>query len=77
MAALSGGAVGAAVGGFIGSLVGLGIPEMEAKQYEKKLKEGQVLISIHADNADEVKRAKEILKESGADTIAESADLAA
>jgi len=77
MAALSGGAVGAAVGGLIGSLVGLGIPEMEAKQFEKRLKEGQVLISIHADSVDEVKTAKEILKECGACDISESADLAA
>jgi hypothetical protein len=77
MAALSGGALGAAVGGFIGSLVGLGIPEMEAKQIEKKLRTGQVLLSVHAETPEEVKRLKNILKECGAGDFSESADLAA
>jgi len=43
MAALSGGAIGAGVGGLTGALVGLGIPEYEAKRYEGKVKEGGIL----------------------------------
>jgi uncharacterized membrane protein len=34
MAALGGAGVGAAVGAISGALVGLGIPQYEAKQYE-------------------------------------------
>src|SRR5213082_1412494 len=45
MAGLSGAAIGAGAGGLIGALVGLGIPEYEAKRYESKLKEGNILIS--------------------------------
>jgi uncharacterized membrane protein len=45
MAALGGAAIGAAVGGVTGAFVGLGIPEFEAKQYEEKLREGNILIS--------------------------------
>src|SRR6187455_309229 len=45
MAALSGAALGATVGGIAGALVGLGIPEVEAKQYESKIKSGNILLS--------------------------------
>jgi hypothetical protein len=70
MAALSGAAVGAATGGIAGALIGLGIPEYEAKRYESSVKEGKVLISVHSDNADETRRAKEIFERAGAEDIA-------
>src|SRR6201982_3701245 len=69
MAALSGGAIGAGVGGLAGALVGLGIPEYEAKRYEGKVKEGSILISVHSENSDETNRAKDIFKEAGAHDI--------
>jgi hypothetical protein len=37
MGALSGAAVGAATGGLASALIGLGIPEYEAKRYEGKI----------------------------------------
>jgi len=77
MAALSGAAIGAATGGLIGSLVGMGIPEIEAKKYENKLKEGYVLISVHSDNAEQQKRAKEIFQQHGGEDISEIEDVAA
>src|SRR5882762_4251318 len=60
MAALSGAAAGAALGGLSGALIGMGIPEYEAKRYEGKIKEGNLLISVHAEDSDERARAKEI-----------------
>src|SRR5688572_11489129 len=53
MAALGGAAVGGTVGGITGALIGLGIPEYEAKRYEGKIREGGILISVHADDSDE------------------------
>ena len=69
MAALGGAAMGAAVGGLTGALVGFGIPEYEAKQYEGKILEGNFLISVHAEDSDEVNCAKEIFKREGAHDI--------
>jgi hypothetical protein len=69
MAALSGAAVGAALGGIAGALVGMGIPEYEAKRYEGKVREGNILISVHADNAREIEKAKTIYHEAGARDI--------
>jgi hypothetical protein len=66
MAALSGAAAGAAVGGVTGALIGLGIPEIEAKQYEGKIRDGNILLSVHVDDSDQRRRAREILKAGGA-----------
>jgi hypothetical protein len=69
MAALSGAAVGATIGGIAGALIGMGIPEFEAKQYEAKIKAGNILISVHTRGGDDVGRVKDIMKEAGAEDI--------
>jgi len=69
VAALSGVAIGAAIGGIAGGLIGLGIPEIEAKRYEGKIKEGNILISVHTDNSEEITRAKAIFTQVGAQDI--------
>ena len=74
MAALGGAAVGAAVGGIAGALVGMGIPEYEAKRYEGKIKEGNILISVHSESSEETKRAKEIFEQAGAQDISTSSE---
>jgi hypothetical protein len=74
MAALSGAAAGAALGGIAGALVGLGIPEYEAKRYEGKIKEGNLLISVHTENRTERDRAKRIFEQAGAEDIADTAE---
>jgi hypothetical protein len=69
VAALAGmGAVGAA-GGILGGLVGMGVPEYEAKRFEGRIKHGGALMSVHCDNDDWVKRAKDILRQTGAEDI--------
>jgi hypothetical protein len=74
MAALGGAALGATVGGLTGALVGMGIPELEAKRYEGKLKEGNILISVHTDDSDERSRAKDIFKRAGAEDISSTGE---
>lgn len=77
MGALAGLGVGGAVGGLIGALVGMGIPEYEAKRYEGRIKEGGVLLSVHCDTSDEIARAKELLKQTGAEDISSSGEASA
>jgi hypothetical protein len=74
MGALAGLGVGGAVGGLIGALVGMGIPEYEAKRYEGRVKDGGILLSVHCDDSKWVSRAKEILKETGAEDIASTGE---
>jgi len=74
MAALAGAGVGSAVGGVAGGLIGMGIPEYEAKRYEGFIKKGGILLSVHTDNADSTKRAKEILTRTGAADISSTSE---
>src|SRR5271170_5292395 len=74
MGALAGLGVGGAVGGLIGALVGMGIPEYEAKRYEGRIKDGGVLLSVHCDTSDEVTRAKDLLKRTGAEDISSTGE---
>ena len=61
-----------AVGGIAGSLIGMGVPEYEAKRYEGRVKSGGILLSVHCDESDWGKRAKTILEQSGAEDVAEA-----
>ena len=74
MAALAGAGVGGAVGGITGALIGMGIPEYEAKRYEGRVKQGGILLSVHSDNSDWTKRAKEILERTGAQDISSTGE---
>src|SRR6202521_665857 len=69
MAALAGVRVGGTVGGVVGALVGMGIPEYEAKRYEGRVKSGGILLSVHCDDSQWTKKAKEILEETGAEDV--------
>jgi len=76
LGALSGSAVGGALGLLIGTLVGMGIPEYEAKKYESQLKSGGVLICLHVKDGREADLAKETLKNLGAKDISTSIEKA-
>jgi hypothetical protein len=77
MAALAGMGVGGAVGGFAGALIGMGIPEYEAKRYEGRIQKGGILLSVHCDTSDQIKRGKEILKNTGAEDISSTGESSA
>jgi hypothetical protein len=77
MAALAGLGAGGAVGGLVGALVGMGIPEYEAKRYEGRIKEGGILMSVHCDNSDWTKKAKELLEQTGAEDISSTGEASA
>jgi len=77
MGALAGVGVGGALGGIAGALIGMGIPEYEAKRYEGRVKNGGILLSVHADSSDWVKRAKEILEHTGAQDVSSSGEASA
>jgi len=74
MAGLAGLGVGGAVGGVTGALIGMGIPEFEAKRYEGRLQKGGILLSVHCDTSDEINRAKEVLKSSGAEDVSSTGE---
>jgi len=77
VAALAGAGAGAVTGGLVGALVGLGVPEYEAKRYEGRIREGGILLSVHCDSHEWVKRAKEILERTGASDVSSAGEASA
>ena len=74
MAALAGAGLGGAVGGVTGALIGMGIPEYEAKRYEGRVKDGGILLSVHSDDSQWTKKAKEILERTGAQDVSSTGE---
>jgi hypothetical protein len=75
VAALAGIGVGGALGGFAGCLIGVGISECEAGRYEGRLLKGGILVAIHCETSDEIKRAKEIMERARAEDVASSEEV--
>jgi hypothetical protein len=76
LAALSGAALGGSVGGLTGALIGMGIPEYEAQQYEGKLREGNILMCVHADDSTEAGRIRQVFSEEKAEHISTGSEAA-
>ena len=74
MGMLGGIGVGSAIGGITGALIGLGIPEYEAKRYEGRIRHGSILLSVHCDDSDWARRAKNILSQTGAEDVASTGE---
>jgi hypothetical protein len=77
LAMLTGVAGGGVVGGIVGALAGLGVPELEAKRYEGKIRDGNILISVHTESSDERSRVKDIFQQAGADDISSTGEASA
>lgn len=67
--ALAGAGAGGAAGGLIGALVGAGIPEYEAKHYEKRLKEGAIVVGAEARTEEEADLLEKDLEALGAEDV--------
>jgi len=77
MAALAGLGAGGTIGGFAGALIGLGMPEYEAKRYEGRVRNGGILLSVHCDNSDWTDRAKKIMESTGAQDVSSTSEASA
>jgi hypothetical protein len=61
--ALAGLGAGAVAGGLIGGLIGAGIPEHEAKMYEKEIKRGNVLLAVTAKTSEQTRFVKDVFRD--------------
>jgi hypothetical protein len=76
VAALAGAGAAGATGGLVGGLIGAGFPEIEAKRYAGRIREGGYLISVHCDDRDWAKRAEEILEATGGRDVVKTTEAA-
>jgi hypothetical protein len=74
VAALAGAGAAGAAGGLVGGLVGAGIPEVEAKRYAGRIREGGYLVSVHCDDRAWAKRAEEILEATGGRNVVKTTE---
>jgi hypothetical protein len=72
MAGLAGLGLGGAVGGLAGALLGMGLPEDEAKRYYSQIAVGYTLLVVHTDSPEQVAAAKTVLVASGAADVSSS-----
>jgi len=69
LATLSGLAAGGTVGGLSGALVGTGIPEYEAQQYEGRLRQGHILLAVQTHSTEEASRVRQVMTEEKGESI--------
>jgi hypothetical protein len=74
VAAIAGAGVAGATGGLVGGLIGAGIPEVEAKCFAGRIREGGYLISVHCDDNTWAKRAEEILEATGGRDVVKTSE---
>jgi len=74
VAALAGAGAAGAAGGLVGGLVGAGIPEVEAKRYAGRIREGGYLLSVHCDDKTWAIRAEEILEGTGGRNVVKTSE---
>jgi len=56
-------------GGVVGALVGLGIPEYEAKAYEERIKKGGYLVAVHVEDSEKGDVVRDVMKKNGLEDI--------
>lgn len=69
VAALAGAGAAGAAGGLVGGLIGAGMPEIEAKRYAGRVQQGGYLLSVHCDDREWARRAREILANTGGEDV--------
>ena len=77
IATLAGIGVGGTMGGVSGALLGLAMPEYEAKRYQGRIQKGGILLSVHCDGSNWANKAKRLLNSTGAEDIASTSESAA
>ena len=77
VATLAGIGVGGTLGGLTGALLGLGVPEYEAKRYQGRIEKGGILLSVHCDSTYWANKAKRLLNSTGAEDISSTRESAA
>ena len=58
----------------MGGLVGAGIPEIEAKRYAGRIRDGGYLVSVHCDDRNWAKRAEDILETTGGRDVVKTSE---
>jgi hypothetical protein len=61
--------MGETVADIAGALVGIGIPESAAKQYQGRITSGAMLLSVHTGDLERLSQGKQVFEQTGAEDI--------
>jgi hypothetical protein len=70
MALLNDANAGTVIGGLTGALTKAGVSETVARRYAARIKRGHILLSVHVDDSKWIRKARKVLKQTGAAGIA-------
>jgi hypothetical protein len=76
LAALSGIAAGGILAGTLGAILGARVPEIQAKHYDGKSRLGSILVAVHVETRDAMRRAREVLRSVAASDVAATTEAA-
>ena len=68
-AAIAGAGAGAAGGGLVGALVGMGMPEERVKDYEESVKNGGIMMGVHAKSDEDAAHFEDQWRTSGGQKV--------
>jgi len=69
MAALGGAGIGAVSGGIVGALTGWGFSEADARTYENRVREGDILLTVEIPDGEDAGIAETILRQAGGESV--------
>lgn len=68
-AALGGAGIGAITGGLVGALTGWGFSEDEARGYENRVREGDILLTVEIPEGEDAALAQDLLRRAGGQSV--------
>ena len=68
-AALGGAGIGAVTGGVVGALTGWGFSESEARTYENRIREGDILLTVEIPDGESSGMAEDVLRRAGGESV--------
>lgn len=61
--------LGASLGGIAGALVGMGVPDLDAKRFASSISDGRILVAVRSDAEDRARLAEEMMRHVGGQEV--------
>lgn len=66
---VTGATVGLMAGGIVGGLIGLGVPERDAREYERRVRKGDILLAVSTTSERDARYIRDTFSDFGAEAV--------